>query len=253
MGTRLLTAVSLVCAIVLGVGLLSPPAAAQDQGYYVYVSWWAVARSQWDAFEKQEESNIPTLQKLVADGTIILWGNAAVRVHQEDGYTHADWFEATSQANLLKALEIQWTRATNASFVATVKHHDLLLHVIAHAGKPSPVTTGYVRLLSRQAKPGEEAAREATWLKVVKPVLDAEVEKGTVLMYNFEREEVHTLAPGLNLTAIYFPSAEAVDKFQADITAAQKENPAGFQLLDSLTIGEASRETFERLLAYQHK
>jgi len=80
-GTRLLTAVSLVWAIVLGVAFLSPPAAAQDQGYYVYVSWWAVPRSQWDAFEKQEESNIPTLQKLVADGTIILWGNAAVRVH----------------------------------------------------------------------------------------------------------------------------------------------------------------------------
>ncbi len=72
-------------------------------------------------------------------------------------------------------------------------------------------------------------------------------------MYNVEREDIHTLAPGLNLTAPYFPSGDAVDKFQADIAAAQKENPAGFELLDSLPVGEASRESFKRLMAYQHK
>ncbi|HEV2388368.1 MAG TPA: hypothetical protein VGS20_14070 [Candidatus Acidoferrales bacterium] len=57
----------------------------------------------------------------------------------------------------------------------------------------------------------------------------------------------------MNLTGIVFPNGDVIDKFDADIAAAQKANPAGWQLLDSLTISEASRESFVRFTAYQHK
>lgn len=67
-----LAAAVFIGAIALGV---ATPAAAQDQGYYTYVSFWAVPRSDWAPFEKQEEASSSTMQKLVADGTIVAWGD----------------------------------------------------------------------------------------------------------------------------------------------------------------------------------
>lgn len=253
MRKRFFTAGSCIGAIVLGLALLSSPAAAQDQGYYTYVSYWAVPRNQWAAFEKQEDSLTPTMQKLIADGTLVAWGNNAVRVHQEDGYTHADWFEASSRAALLKALETLFATATNPSFSATTKHHDVLLHTLAHGGKTSSTTTGYVRVTYWKAKAGQEDALEAHVLKYLKPVLDADVENGTILMYNFHKEDVHTVEPGEYLLAITFPSGEAIDKFFADLAAAQKQNPTVAQVLNSLTVDEAHRDAFGKVMAFQHK
>lgn len=253
MRKRFRTAGSFACAMVLGLAFLSPPAAAQDQGYYTYVSFWAVPRSQWAAFEKQQEAATSTMQKLVADGTIVAWGNNAVRVHQEDGYTHADWFVATSRAALLKALETQWATATNPAFTAATKHHDVLFHTLAHGGKTSSGATGYGRVAYWQAKAGEEEALEAHVMKYIKPVLDADVENGTILMYNFHKEDVHTVEPGEYLLAIIYPNGEAIDKFFADLATRQKENPAIGQVLDSLTVGEAHRDAFSKVTAYQHK
>lgn len=253
MANRLFMGLSFVCALVLSLVSFSPRAAAQDQSYYTYVSFWAVPRTDWAAFEKQERDGISTLQELVANGTLVAWGNTTVRVHTEDGYTHADWIEASSEANLLKALEIEWTSSTNAAFVATTKHHDMLLHTIAHGGKTTSLTTGYLLVFQRQAKHGEELAREAAWLHIVKPFLDTEVQNGTVMMYNFDVQAVHTEPPGLQFTAVAFPDGDAVDRFMADVAANQKQNPDHWEILDSLTATEESREDFSKITAYQHK
>jgi hypothetical protein len=244
---------SFVWAIVVGLVFLSPPAAAQDQGYYTYVSIWGVPRSQWAAFEKQEDATASTMQKLVADGTIVAWSDEAARVHQEDGYTHADAFVATSRAGLLKALETLFATAANPAFAAATKHHDLLLHTLAHGGTTSSGTSGYLRVTLWQAKAGQEDALEAHLLKYIKPRLDANIENGTILMYNLDKEEVHTVQPGAYDLAIIFPNGEAIDKFFAELAAAQKENPTVAQVLNSLTVGEAHRDTFWKVTAYQHK
>jgi hypothetical protein len=245
--------VSFVLAIALGLSFLALPAAAQDQGYFTYVSVWAVPRSNWAAFEKQEQASIPAQQKLISDGTLVDWGNAAARVHQEDGYTHAEWFTANSRAGLLKALEIQWTGATNAAFVGTTKHYDLFLHTMAHGGKTSSGATGYIRVASWKAKPGQEEAFEAHVMKYIKPMLDAGVENGTILMYNFDKEDIHTDEPGFYNLAVVYPNGEALDKFFTDLTAADKENPAIGQVVDSLTVAERHRDSFSRVTAFQHK
>ena len=239
-----------IWAIALG---LATPAAAQDQGYYTYVSLWAVPRSQWAAFEKQDQASNSTLQNLVADGTIVDWGSEAARVHQEDGYTHAEWFTATSRAALLKALEVQFTGAVNPAYEAATKHHDLFLHTLAHGGKTSSGATGYIRVTFWQAKPGAEDALEAHVMKYIKPMLDADVENGTVLMYNFDKEDLHTAQQGGYNLAIVFPNGEGIDKFFANLEAAEKENPAIGQVVDNLTVAEAHRDSFGRVTAYQHK
>ncbi|HJY82317.1 MAG TPA: hypothetical protein VKK81_14700, partial [Candidatus Binatia bacterium] len=138
-------------------------------------------------------------------------------------------------------------------FTAVTKHHDLLLHTLAHGGKTSSGATGYLRVAIWQAKAGEADALEAHVLKYIKPVLDADVANGTILMYNFDKEDVHTGEPGAYDLAIIYPNGGAIDRFFADLAAAQKENPSVGQVLNSLTVGEAHRDIFSRVTTYQHK
>src|SRR5579859_6265755 len=150
MFNRFLTISGLAIALAGGMLLMPKQAAAQDQGqtYYTYVSEWAVPRAQWAAFAKQDEASVANMKKMVADGLLVAWGNEEIRVHQEDGYTHADWFTATSRDKLLKVLEIQWASATNSAFVSATKHRDFFLHTLAHGGKSVSDGTGYLRVAS---------------------------------------------------------------------------------------------------------
>ncbi|MFZ0580610.1 MAG: hypothetical protein WAN72_07835 [Candidatus Acidiferrales bacterium] len=254
MKRRYLATLCFAVLFIAGIALTPTPAAAQmTQDYYTYVSQWAVPRAQWEAFDKQEQSDVPRMKKLVADGTIVDWGNDTVRVHQEDGYTHAEWFTATSRANLLKALEEQWTTATNASYVSSTKHSDLFLHTIAHGGNAVSNGTGYLRVGFYQAKPGDGEALHSLFTKSIKPFLDSAVGNGTLTMYNIDEEDIHTSAPGGYNMALLFPDGAAMDKFFADLMAADKADSTIGQMLDSLTVGKEHRDSFGRVTAYQHK
>lgn len=253
MSKRLFTATLWASTVMIILAFFPAPAAAQEQSYYTYVSFWAVPRSDWAAFDKQEKALAPTMEKLVSDGTIIDWGDGAMRVHQEDGYTHADFFSASSRANLLKALEIIWASSTNAAFAATTKHRDVFHRTIAHGGNTASGATGYIRVTMWQARPGEASALEAFVIKEIKPMLDKDVENGTILMYNFDEEDIHTGPPGSYDLAVMFPNGEAIDKFFAEIAAEGKANPEIEKVLDSLTVEKAHRDSLSRITAYEHK
>jgi|SRR5215471_2393836 len=116
---RLLTSGVFVCAVAASVAVMPQPAGAQDRSYFTYVSWWAVPREQWAAFDKQTQEADAQMKSALADGTIVAWGDVTTRVHEENGYTHAEFFTATSRDKLLKALEAEWAGATNAASIVT--------------------------------------------------------------------------------------------------------------------------------------
>ncbi len=247
---RLLAPGLLLCALA---AVMPQPAAAQDHSYFTYVSWWAVPRDQWAAFDKESQAADAQMKSALADGTIVAWGDVATRVHEENGYTHAEFFTSTSRDKLLKALETEWTGATNAAYVSTTRHRDVLLETLAHGGKASSGATGYVRVTYWQAKPGSEQALEGYVMKSVKPVLDAGVSSGTLLMYNFDKEDIHSDAPGGYNLALFFPDGAAIDKFFADLEAAGKSDPTIGAVIDNLTVANEHRDTLERLTAYGHQ
>ncbi len=244
-----------VAALFFGVVLMASPARAQQetQQYYTYVSQWAVPRDQWNAFDKQQASDIPRMQKLVSDGTLVDWGNLSTRVHSPDAYTHAEFFTATSRANLLKALEQAWTTATNASFIAATKHQDLFLRTFAHGGKTVSNATGYLLVGFYQAKPGDGQAFESLLLKQVKPFLDSHIADGTLLAYNLDTEDIHTSAPGRYNIALLFPDGAAIDRFYEELSAAQKQDPAVGRMFNALEVVEDHRDGLSRVMAYEHK
>lgn len=238
-----------------GASLLVSPALAQQesQGYYTYVSQWAVPRDQWNAFDKQQATDIPRMQKLVGEGTLVDWGNLSARVHSSEGYTHAEFFTATSRANLLKALEQAWTTATNTSFVAATKHQDMFLHTLAHGGKTVSNATGYLLVAFYQSKPGDGQAFESLLLKRVKPFLDNDIANGTLLAYNIDAEEIHTNAPGGYNIAVLFPDGSGIDKFYEELSAAQKTDPEVGRMFSALTVADDHRDSLSRITAFQHK
>lgn len=247
----------LVLVSALAAGMLLTPQAAVAQGegttYYTYVSQWTVPRAQWAAFAKQDEAGAAKMKQAVADGLLVAWGNEETRVHQSDGFTHAEWFTATSRENLLKVLEQQWAGATNASFVAATRHADLFLHTIAHGGKSGASGTGYLRVAFYQAKPGQSDELESILMSKMKTFLDSEAAKGNLTLYNIDEEDIHTDMPGGYNLAVLFPDGAAMDKFYSDFAALEKSDPTTGQAFASLTVAKDHRDDFGRVTAYQNK
>lgn len=235
--------------------LLRPKAAgAQDQSttYYTYVSEWAVPRTQWAAFARQDQASIAHMKQLIADGTLVFWGNEETRVHSSGGFTHAEWFTATSRANLLKALESQWNTAVNPSYASATKHSDLFLHSIAYGGK-SGQGSGYLRVASYQAKDGQEDTLEGVLMTKMKPFLDSQISKGNLAMYTIDKEEIHTDMPGGYDIAMVFPDGATMDRFYDDFAALEKSDAATGQAFANMTVAANHRDDFGRVTAYQNK
>ena len=247
--------VAVVCAFAACM-LFAPKAArAQDQEttYHTYVSQWTVPRAQWAAFAKQDQASETRMKQAVADGLLIAWGNAETRVHTSEGFTHAEWFTATSRENLLKVLEQEYTTATNASFVSATRHADLLLHTIAHGGKSGASGMGYLRVAFYQAKPGSEEALGSLLMGKVKPFLESEVSKGNLTLYNIDEEDIHSDMPGGYNLAMLFPDGAAIDKFYGDYAAMGMSDPSTAQAFATMTMSETHRDDFLRVTAYQNK
>ncbi|MFI5125465.1 MAG: hypothetical protein ACHQJX_01420, partial [Candidatus Acidiferrales bacterium] len=92
-----------MCAGLMAVGVFggTPYASAQEQPaqiLYTYVAEWNVPRSLWAGMDKFSQNMVPTLDKLVEDGTLTGYGSANPVVHAEGGPTHEDWMQATSIA-----------------------------------------------------------------------------------------------------------------------------------------------------------
>jgi len=250
---RSFNVLGIACALAITALVAATPARAEEPSYYTYVSFWAAPRAQWAAFEKSEAATDSILEGLVADGTLVCWGNAYSLVHTEDGYTHSDWFVSTTQAGILKTLEAIHNVATSESLVNTTKHRDLFLHSIAHGGKTARTTSGYIRVASWEAKPGRGEQIEQVFKKYIQPDLDAGVADGSVLMYNFDSQQIHTDAPGGYNLAVVYANGDGLDKGAAALAARAKENPAAAEAFGAMIDNEAHRDTLSRVLNFQHK
>jgi len=242
-----------VCALGIVALAAAAPARAQEPTHYTYVSFWAVPRAQWTAFEKSQAETDSILEGLVADGTLVCWGSAVALVHTEDGYTHSDWFVSDTQAGIVKTLDALRNVGRSQSLVNTTKHRDVMLHSIAHGGKTARTTSGYIRVAFWEAKPGRGDNVEEIFKKYIQPDLDAGVADGSVLMYNFDTEQVHTDAPGGYNLAVVYAGGDGLDKGAATLAARSKENPAAAQAFGAMIDNEAQRDTLSKVVAFQHK
>ena len=220
-----------VCSLVV-LALAAGPAQAQgpDGGksaVYTYVAEWAVPRDQWRDYAKVNADERDTMDKLVADGTLIGYGEFAVLLHQEGQPTHGSWFSATSRAGLLKTLEAIY-KLPQVTFpvLNQSKHWDFFMVSRMHGEKSGKFQGGYLSGGGFDVKPGQEKAFHDLMKKTIEPIVAKLLAEGVVTSYSMDNEEFHSETPG-RVTFVYTTTdAAGVDKVEDAIVSAFMSDPA---------------------------
>jgi hypothetical protein len=238
--------------------VMSLQAQTGDQGkppLYSYISEWAVPRAQWAEMAKLDEQDRPLMDKLVADGTLTGYGAYTNLIHQEGEPTHGTWFSATSEGNLLKALEAVYAQpgSTTAPVQGASKHWDYMLVGRVYNQRPGKSEGGYLAGDTWDVKPGEMRAYNDLVKTALVPVFEKLVADGAVTSYGMETEDFHTQK--LGRVTFYFttPDASAFDRASKAFDQAFEQTPALNSALQSMVDRQGHRDFLDRLRYMNNK
>ena len=228
---------------------------AQSQEIFTYMTHWRVPRASFQtASEFNKNQSAPSFEKLVADGTILHWGIDEPLVHSATGHTHGSWFAATSMEGIDKAMSAltQGGAGPNPIADASEAHHDHLMRSLAHGGKTSNIRDGYTRTIIQRVKPG----RGADWIRYArasfKPVFDALVEDGTILVWEISTDAIHHGDPRARYIWYVTADAAGLDKVTAALAKHRSENPGPNSALRAASDREGHRDGLSHV-HFQHK
>jgi hypothetical protein len=204
----------ILCLAAAVAPLHAQPASKSKPTVYTYVAQWDVPRAQWADMVKADEADRPVLDKLVADGTLIGYGAYTNLIHQEGEPTHGTWFSATSEGNLLKALEAIYAQPAlvTAPVQGASKHWDLILTGDLYNAKPGNSKDGYLTWSRWEVKPGSMRAYTDLSKKVFTPVLEKLLAEGTITSYGELVEDYHQGKLGVVYDYFTVPDAASLDK-----------------------------------------
>ena len=242
----------IVCLLALGVLTAGTSLRAQgmDEGkpMYIYVSQWAVPRAQWGDMAKRSDSTRALSDKLVADGTLIGYGEFANLIHQEGEPTHGDWMTADSEGKLLKALEAFYAQGdVTAPVLAASKHWDYFLVSRMHKSRSGSFDGAYLSGSRFQVKPGQGMAFNNLTKSRIIPMLDKLLADGSLLFYSVDAEDYHTQPPGVVEVVMATPDAAAMDKVSDAFEAAFAKDEEIGPAMATLTKGDGHRDFLARI------
>jgi hypothetical protein len=245
-------------AALLAILLVYAPAWSQGSSnpnpIFTYVSEWGVPRTQWADAAKFNAESKAILDPLVADGTILGYGMFENRVHSDGGYTHGSYLQATSLANLLKAVEMLYASpGTTTPVLAASKHHDFLMTSSIYGSRAVTNSTGYLRVISGQVQPGKMNDFLATYRRYLVPVFDKLLADGAIISHQLDTEYVIENAPGRIFSAVVARDADGLDKVRIAIGNLFAQNPAILDELDSATVPNSRNDLLGRITAMTHK
>ncbi len=245
---------SLIVAMLCTGTAKTQPLSDEKPLLYTYVSEWAVPRAMWGDYQKMEASGNEAMSKLVADGTLVSFGNFSVLNHQEGNATHGTWFAATSMANILKVLEgLRTGPDSTGPILSATKHWDYILQSRDYNAHSGSFKNGYLRVGQWKYKAGASDPDG----KIMKATMVAMLEKlladGALHSYNIDEEVVHSSDPGHFFIAIVTNGGEGLDKFNAALDEVEKKNPAGMAGFGSLLDSQGHRDFLAHVDAMTHK
>lgn len=204
---------------------------------YSYVGFWDIPRAQWADMAKSDAADQPVLEKAMASGTIMAYGNDMNLVHQPDGSTHDEWWTSMSMAGLLNVLNQFYSNgsATSAVLGSATKHWDDIYvsrYYNYHSGSWKGLYTHVGMYKLKPDAPDEAVGMLSKHLLV--PLLEKLLADGTIHEYEIDTEAVHTAAPGTFWIVYIAATADGIDKVNAAVEAAVKANPLGGVAFDSV-------------------
>lgn len=214
--------------------VMAQSAAAEKPVMYTYVSTFEVPRANWTAFEKAEGTDDAAMKKLIADGTIVNYGNFSRVAHQEGEPTHGDWFTASSMGSLMKALDSLVGSGTARDAVYNnTKHWDYIYESRDYDLHSGTFTNAYLRVGIFKFKEGAEHTAEITRNTLSKG-LEALVADGSLHGYFIQNETIHTADVNTFLIVLFTNGPEGLDKYIALVADAAKKDPAGMSGFENL-------------------
>ena len=229
-----------LCALAMSAAWGTPACAQMSEvkekpPMYSYVSNWAIPRAQWGEMEKSYAADQKILDKAMASGTIVAYGNDVNLVHRPDGYTHDDWWSSMTMAGLLNVLDQFYKSgsATSPVLLTATKHEDIVLVSRFYNWRSGTMKDGYTHASSYKLKP--DAPDEAVAIlskNLIVPMMEKLLADGTITEYEVDTEAIHTEAPGTFWVVYLSPNAEGLDKVNAALRDTLKANP-----LDSPAFG----------------
>jgi len=242
------------CAIAM-VALLGAPALAQmsevkeKPPMYSYVGSWIIPRAQWGDMEKNDMADQKILDKALANGTLVGYGNDVNLVHTVDGETHDGWWSAMSMAGLLNVLEqfYQSGGATVPVLASATKHWDDIFVSRYYNWHSGSWKGAYTHVSSYKLKTdAPDDAVEKLSKSVLVPFFEKLLADGTVQEYEVDTEAIHTEAPDMFFVIYITGNAEGLDKVNAALMAALKADPLIGPAFDSMVDFSAHRDQLAR-------
>ncbi|MGE5206195.1 MAG: hypothetical protein ACM3PW_11295 [Chlamydiota bacterium] len=226
---------------------------AQKPAVYTYVAQWSVPRAQWGDMAKMQQSDIPALDRLVADGTLTSYGLYESAVHQMKGPTHGNWFQASSMAGIFKALDVlQGSTASNAALLGSGSHQDLLLVSRDYDSHSGNFRNSLLRGLSVTVKPGMEPQFHDAFDRIIRPVLEKLVADGALHGWSYQDQWI-VQDPGVVTAVIIANGPEGLDRYIAAINDLLDKNPNAVAPLIAATEPGSRRDFLLRVNAMRQK
>jgi basic membrane lipoprotein Med (substrate-binding protein (PBP1-ABC) superfamily) len=212
---------------------------------YSYVANWDIPRANWPDMDKAAAANNAMLEKALADGTIVGYGDDMNLVHQPSLETHDDWWSATSLAGLLKVLDQLRSSDSNTSGVlaSATKHWDNIYVSRYYNWKSGSYKGGYGYIASYKLKAdAPDNAVDMLCKSLVAPLLEKMLADGTILEYEVDVQAIHNEAPGTFAIVFVAPKPEGVDTVLAAIRGSQRDHPLHGQAFGSMVDFSAHRD-----------
>jgi len=243
-----------VTAIALA-GMWTLPASAQTAEVkekprmYTYVANWAIPRAHWADMAKDAAATDKVLEKALANGALVGYGDETTVVHEADGYTHDSWFASLSLAGLLNTLDELYKNggATSGVLMTATKHADAIYVSKYYNWKSGSYKGGYNHAGFYQLKAdAPDDALDSLCRNVLVPILEKMLADGTIVEYDIDEEAIHTQAPGAFAIFYQTAMAEGLDKYNATLREALKKNPTFGAAVRSVTDRAAHRDELVR-------
>ena len=216
---------------------------------YSYVGFWNIPRTQWAEMEKANAADRTVLDKAMADGTIVAYGNDVNLVHQPDAETHDDWWSSMSMAGLLNVLEGFYQSGSTTSNVlrSATKHWDNIFvsrYYNWHAGSWKGVYTHGSSYKLKADAPSD--AIETFSKNMLVPMMEKLLADGTIHEYEIDTEAVHTDAPGTFWIFYIAATPEGLDKVNMALRERLHSNPLAGVAFGSMVDMSAHRDYLAR-------
>jgi hypothetical protein len=204
---------------------------------------------------KLDEQDRRLMDKLVSDGTLTSYGAFTNLIHQEGEPTHGTWFSATSEGNVLKALEAVYAQpgATTARVQDASKHWDYLLVGRIYNQRPGTSQAGYLAGDQWTVKPGQMRAYTDLIKTELVPLYEKLLADGVINSYGMDTEDFHTQKMGVVTFYFTTPDAASFDKASKAFDEVFEKTPALGSAFQSMLDREGHRDFLDRLRYMNNK